>query len=169
MTPLALRIKRQAARTVNSKRRIAVIVALLAVTAMAILFVAMLEAPQMPVSYRGVQIVAPVESEVCIGAKVHFPIIVNVAKGDLPTQGELAEAWCHVGVDGPCTGVQPANLRDGAKRLPLLKPRHIEAIASRDVPTWLKPGVYEFWHSIADTAGNVEGYSVEPIVVVDCK
>lgn len=170
MTTLTIFLRRQASRTVSSPRRLLVVVLLLAIMAAAGLATLVKDAPATNVvTYDdGIKIIAPVEREVCRGGEVLFPVKVVVTEDSLPNQGEIAESWCRPGETGGCIGVQPANLREGAKRLPLVKPRRIETVSSRTVPMWLGLGDWEFWHTIQDKDDNVEGYSVEPITVVDC-
>lgn len=123
---------------------------------------------QSTVSY-GVDIITPVEKTVCIGGVIRFPVDVTVPPDTLPNQAEIAESWCMAGITGPCWGVQPSVLKDGSKRLPLLKEKRIVGIAVRQVPPWVTPGLWEFWHTSVDIHGNIEAYSVEPVTVLDCK
>jgi len=119
------------------------------------------------VSY-GVTLIAPVESYLCSGpAVLRYPVRVVVNEEMIPDQIRQAEAWCVAGETGPCRSVAP---RGGEHDLPLLSPKHVEAIAARDVPVDLRPGVeYEFHHSVTSATGRVTGYIVRPITIrEDC-
>lgn len=119
------------------------------------------------VSY-GVTVITPVESNVCPGpGALRYPVTVTVDETMIPDQIRQAEAWCVSGLSGPCISVPP---RGGEHDLPLLAPKKVDAIAPRDVPANLRPGVeYEFHHSVTNAAGQVTGYIVKPIVVrEDC-
>lgn len=117
----------------------------------------------------GVAEIVPAEREVCPGGVIHYPVSVVVTVDHLPTQAEIAEAWCKIGLLGTCYGVQPGGMEPQAKRLPLLRPKNIESIAVRNVPPNLSPGEWEFWHSSADTTGETVGYIVGPITITNCE
>lgn len=116
----------------------------------------------------GIDIIKPVEKTVCLGGTIHFPVDVRVSEDVTPNQIEIAESWCRVGISGPCYGIQPAVLRDGSKRLPLLREKHIVGVTQRQVPPWVTLGEWEFWHSSVDLERNIEAYIVGPITVKDC-
>ena len=159
-------VMHQAERTIHSTRRLTVIVislALIVASGLALLF----EAVPPFVTYgvaNGVPVIVPIESEVCAGGTIRYPLVVFVGEDEIPGQINVAESWCLVGLGGGCIGVVP-NRPD----LPLLRVKEVRSESTpRPVPKNLKPGVYEFWHSATDSRGNVAGYIVGPITVKDC-
>lgn len=166
MSALTLRLQ----KTIQSPSR--VMIAVLGLTILsAVLIYMILQTVQVRkaahvVSY-GVQVITPLETEVCPGPRaLSYPVTVIINQERIPDQGRIAEAWCRAGLDGICV---PIALQ-GEEDVPLLAPKYMEAIAFRDVPAWLRPGIeYEFHHSVANAAGDVVGYIVRPIVVrEDC-
>ena len=119
------------------------------------------------VTYGGtahVPVIAPIESEVCAGGVLRFPLVTFVGEDELPGQINVAESWCLVGLTGGCIGVVPDR-----PDMPLLRVKEVTLDStSRTVPETLKPGVYEFWHSNTDSHGGVAGYIVGPITVRAC-
>jgi len=158
--------------TNGKRRRLSLLILALCLIVIASVLVQIwfsLASARQTVGFAGIEIIAPIESKLCPGDTLRFPVVADVPSGNLPDQIELAESWCKVGPTGACWGVQPAALKDGAKRLPLVKPKHIISPSTpRIVPTWLTPGEYEFWHTAMDKDGTVVGYSVEPITIKDC-
>ncbi len=150
----------------RSPRRLLIIIILLVIIAGILLSFVFRHAPQVEYGNTAqVPIIVPNEEKVCIGGRVTYPLLVFVANEQVPGQINIAEAWCLAGLEGACFGVIP-NRPD----LPLLEPKAITTDAtSRPVPATLKPGVYHFWHSATDANGNVSGYIVAPINVIDCE
>lgn len=164
MTPV-IYIKYQAMRTLSSPRRLVVLTVLLLLIAffgLSLLF----QNASSTIMYNGevVNVIRPIEAEVCIGGTVHFATVTETTDDEIPGRLEIDEAWCLAGPTGACKTVTPPN-----PRLPLLEPKRIVTPrVSRDVPAILTPGVYHFWHAATDTHGNVTGYIVAPITVKDC-
>lgn len=165
MTPV-IYIKYQASRTLSSPRRLAVLTILMLLIAVSGLLLLFQNTPA-TTTYNGeaVNVVHPIEAEVCIGGTVHFATVTETTSDEIPGRLEIDEAWCLEGLGGACKAVTPPN-----PRLPLLEPRRIVTPrVSRTVPVILTPGVYHFWHTATDTRGRVTGYIVAPITVKDCE
>lgn len=163
MTPM-LYIKHEAIRTISSPRRLAMLTLLLLLIAASGLLFLFQNAPVTMYNGKVVPVIRPSEPEVCIGGTLHFSTITETTEDQLPGRLEIDEAWCLEGLGGACKTVTPPN-----PRFPILEPKYIVTPrVSRDVPTILTPGVYHFWHTATDTKGNVTGYIVAPITVVEC-
>lgn len=165
MSALILAVKRQADRTLRSSRRLNVIMLLLFAIA-ALGMVLLFNTPAFSVQYDGtrVPVIPPIETQVCPGDTIHYPLTTSVTEDEIPGQLDIAESWCEEGLSGPCTGVNPPR-----PELPLLEPKLIYTDgAARVVPETLTPGVYHFWHSATDALGRVSGYIVAPVNVKDC-
>lgn len=165
MTAAILYLKCQAVKTLRSPRRIELI-AILLLSMAAIGWGAYLRFAPSVISYNGtrVPVISPIETRLCPGDTVHFPIVVEIQESEIPDQANIAESWCKEGLSGACTGVVPPR-----QNLPLLEPKLIVSDgAPRVVPDTLTPGVYHFWHSATNAKGEVSGYIVAPVNVVDC-
>lgn len=115
-----------------------------------------------PVVY-GIEIITPIETDLCPGDVLRYPVTVNVV--EIPTVLSIVETWCQAGTDGMCSAALSHSYQ-----LPLLEYREVKAIAERVVPItpFIRPGeTYEFWHAAVD--GSTTGYRVKPIRIrVDC-
>ena len=170
MTALRIALQRQVERTlVNPTRLTAIIITLVVIATIG--FWTLIESTPSVLLIRryGSTLIAPVETEVCIGGTISYPITVAVDANEIPNQIEIAEAWCKAGLTGTCFGVQPGGMDPNAKRLPILAPRQIVTTSKRLVPETLTPGLYEFWHSSIDSSNRVQAYIVSPITVKDCQ
>lgn len=160
MSALILSVK----RTLRSPARINVIMFLLFVI-FALGLLLLYNTPTFSVSYNGarVSVISPVETQLCAGDTVHFPITVTIEDHEIPGQLQIAEAWCKAGVSGSCIGVVPPR-----PNLPLLEEKHINSTSSRVVPEALTAGTWHLWHSATNSRGSVSGYIVAPVYIVDC-
>lgn len=115
-----------------------------------------------PVAY-GIEIITPIETDLCPGDTLRYPIAVEVV--EIPVVLSIVETWCQEGVDGMCSAALSRSYQ-----LPLLEYRQIEAIATRIVPItpFISPGeTFEFWHAAVN--GSTTGYRVKPIRIrMDC-
>ena len=165
MTALLLHAKCQLHRTIHSPKRLNVLLILaLAIAALGVAL-AFQAAPSAVLYNEGnVPIIAPIEPEVCLGGKVHYPLTTTIDESEIPGRVEVDEAWCMAGLGGACKSVAAPN-----PRLPMLEPKHIVSDpASRTVPDTLTPGTWHLWHTATDTHGQVNGYIVAPVYIVDC-
>lgn len=163
MTPIS-HVLCFAKRSATPSRLIVFTLLMLLIAAIGLLLV--LQKASNSVMFNGdkVPVIRPAQSEVCVGAALHFATITETTDDEIPGRLEIDEAWCLAGVGGACKTVTPPN-----PRLPLLEPRRIiTPEVSRIVPETLTPGVYHFWHTATDTSGRVTGYIVAPIHVLDC-
>lgn len=165
MTALLLHAKCQWHRTLHSPRRLNVLLVLaLAIAALGVALA--FQAAPAAVLYNGgnIPIIAPVETEVCLGGMIHYPIITEIDESEIPGRIEVDEAWCMAGIGGVCKSVPAPN-----PRMPMLEPKRIVADpAKRTVPDTLTPGTWHLWHTATDTRGDVSGYIVAPVNVKDC-
>lgn len=170
MTALRIALQRQVEGTMVNPRRLTLIAVALVVIAAMGFWTLIISTPSAVISTRyGSAVIPPVETKVCIGGTIRYPITVTVDANEVPNQIEVAEAWCKAGLTGTCFGVQPGGMDPNAKRLPILAPRQIVTTAQRLVPKTLTPGIYEFWHSSIDSSNRVQAYIVSPITVKDCQ
>lgn len=164
MTAL-LYLKHQAAKTLESPVRIRLITVLLLLLAAAGWGTYLRFAPSV-ISYNGarVPVISPIETNLCPGDTLHYPVVVEIKASEIPDQANIAESWCKEGLSGACTDVAPPR-----QNLPLLEPKLIVSDdAPRVVPDTLTPGVYHFWHSATNAKGQVSGYIVAPVNIADC-
>lgn len=165
MTALTGFLLRQFDRTTHSTRRLRVIMAMLIIIAGTGLLLLFDRAPE-AVTYNSshVPVISPIETQVCPGDIIHYPLVTEVTTAQIPGQVSIAESWCKEGLTGSCVGVQPPRTS-----LPLLEPKRIISDGTpRTVPDTLAPGVYHFWHSATNARGEVSGYIVAPVVVISC-
>ena len=165
MTAALLYLKCQAIKTLEKPARIKLITILLLLLA-AVGWGTYLRFAPSVISYNGarVPVISPIETQLCPGDTLHYPVVVEIKESEIPDQANIAESWCKEGLSGACTGVVPPR-----SNLPLLEPKLIVSDgAPRVVPETLEPGVYHFWHSATNSRGQVSGYIVSPIVVRDC-
>ena len=114
-----------------------------------------------PVSYS-VEHITPVNPYLCPGDQLRYPVVLEVR--ETPVVLTITEAWCRVGADGVCDRGSTV-----VYNVPVLRPRYINTIAGRTVPStaFFRPGDrLEFHHATTD-GDTVTGYIVGPVVVRD--
>lgn len=144
------------------RRRVVVVL----VVCLAVLVVGLVSMAQdiaaKPVAY-GIEIIAPLNPDVCPGDVLRYPVVVDVV--EIPTVLSIVETWCEAGINGMCSTALSRSYQ-----LPLLEYRHVEAVATRVVPVtpFIRSGeTYEFWHAAVN--GSTTGYRVKPIhIKTDC-
>lgn len=112
-----------------------------------------------PVSYQ-VQRIPPANPYLCPGDALRYEVSLDVSR--VPVVLEITETWCRIGLGGVC-------LRATVYHVPVLEPRSVYALASREMPEsdFFKPGdVVEFWHATTD-GKNISGYIVGPVTIRD--
>lgn len=112
-----------------------------------------------PVAYK-VQSIAPVESYLCPGDQLRYPVELEVS--EVPIILTIVESWCRAGPDGVCSQATTVEYQ-----VPVLRPRTIDTMAVRTVPDapFFRPGdKIEYQHATTD-GKTVTGYVVEPIVI----
>jgi hypothetical protein len=165
MTALIYGAWHQVKVTLRTPRRLNVLLVLMLAIALSGVGLAIQAAPHAVLYNNGrIPVIAPIESEVCLGEAIHYPIITEIDEREIPGRLEVDEAWCLAGLGGACKSALPPN-----PRLPLLEPKRIVTDrTSRTMPETVTPGVWHFWHTATDTRGQVNGYIVAPITVIDC-
>ena len=151
--------------TLKTPSRLNVLLALLLVlVGIGLLFAIQTTPKTVQYNEGDVPVIRPIEAEICLGGAVHYPLVTTIDKDQIPGRVEVDESWCMEGLAGPCKSAAPPN-----PRLPLLEEKRVvQPSTERVMPKAVTPGVWHFWHTSTDTHGNVEGYIVAPIVVVDC-
>jgi hypothetical protein len=161
MTTITLYVRRQFSRTVESPRRLTVIVLLLTMIAATGAFLTFRAAPD-ALRYNELYI-TPTPVAVCPGDSFAFPVDIAIRRA--PSISRVTEGWCRI--DGIC----PKALQDDPVYYNLVTPYSVSASATRTAPTELTPGTWELRHcNEAHASGivDVSCYAVR-VEIDDCR
>lgn len=163
MTVLAGFITRQFERTIQSTRRLGVILVLLGLIAAVDVVLLVQHYPSSSIKYGQLTVIAT-PAAVCPGETFTYPITISIDRGDAVSR--VTEGWCRAD-DGIC----PISRQVEPYYLNFVNPYSVATEAKRTVPVDMPPGEWQLRHcNETHSNGTIDVVCYQVAVTVkDCQ